>query len=1059
MAWTRTPLFNVNVANNTINNTLGGISVWVDNSGGDHASSSLNRRYFDGTIACNTFTGYSSNTTNGGVRPIDTTSLIRVGGYTSKMVSNAEQFSYQYALLDANGSSALNSNASYYYSPGLANTSFADVKQINLTLGVNFFVPANLVSPYTKQAVVASGIINGIATNMTTSLSNTSLTIASGGNFIIDDGVGDPNYANTSNWTNYSGPTTDGYLHDHTAANISGNASLTTAEANWTFNNLEPGQYEVWASWVQASNRAHDAPYSIYEGSTLRASVRVDQTLSPDLNEYQTDMSYYGGVGWHKLTGSLDIVGTSIVVKLTNNTASGTYVVADGVRIRKIGSGVLDNTSVNFNTTGYSGDLTTGWVSYSTTTGYLGGHAVTKATGNSANETRSANWTFNNLTPGDYEVWATWVPTSNRATDAPFTIFDGTTSRGTVRVNEQQAADTTNTGVAEWYGGQPFRRLGGRYAINGNQLMVKLGNNAGTSTSNEVVADAVWVRRVASTIVDDRDVNFNATPVTGNPSTGWALYGGTSTPGYLNSHYAACSTGSVGNLTACATWNFPNILPGEYEVWATWVDEATSRSANAPFVIKDGSTYITTFNVDERYNPATSGFQSESFGGVNWRNLGTANISSQQLQVILQNNTNEASHPYVIADGIRIKRIANYLIDDAEPNFTTTNLTDSWSYYASTTEHGYANDHTALNKTTSTSNATGSATWNFTNLPTGSFKVYASWREANNRATNARYQVNSSAYVTLDQTKAANSTSLANLDIRGGNETVTNFQEIGTYSPSSGNLTVTLDNYGVSQSNFVIADAIYIKYVGPLMASNQMTGDVTVGSSLTDRVPQPLIDAAIQRWQDAGITSQQLALLQGTKVEVLDLASGYLGFDDTGVVEISRDGNGAGWFIDPTPNEDSEFRNGVMVNPTGFDLLTVLEHEFGHILGFDDLPNASYPNDLMADTILPGVRKNAAESIFSLASGGPRIFSPSAVYSGAVGSESVVNTGLPVKASHRAAKDAIQVQIQPDSRQERFSNVTVLYPWANQEMNFGLDLTRYRLGIPSVRRASARRVL
>ena len=104
----------MNVANNTINNTLGGISVWVDNSGGDHASSSLNRRYFDGTIACNTFTGYSSNTTNSGVRPIDTTSLIRVGGYTSKMVSGSEQFSYQYALLDANGSLALNSNASYY---------------------------------------------------------------------------------------------------------------------------------------------------------------------------------------------------------------------------------------------------------------------------------------------------------------------------------------------------------------------------------------------------------------------------------------------------------------------------------------------------------------------------------------------------------------------------------------------------------------------------------------------------------------------------------------------------------------------------------------------------------------------------------------------------------------------------------------------------------------------------------------------------------------------------------------------------------------------------------
>jgi hypothetical protein len=88
-------------------------------------------------------------------------------------------------------------------------------------------------------------------------------------------------------------------------------------------------------------------------------------------------------------------------------------------------------------------------------------------------------------------------------------------------------------------------------------------------------------------------VNFSVTPLTGNPSTGWALYGGTSTPGYLNSHYAANSTGSAGNTTACATWNFPNILPGYYEVWATW-RQGPDRSGNAPFTIYDGSTSVMT---------------------------------------------------------------------------------------------------------------------------------------------------------------------------------------------------------------------------------------------------------------------------------------------------------------------------------------------------------------------------------------------------------------------------------------------------------------------------------
>ena len=347
-----------------------------------------------------------------------------------------------------------------------------------------------------------------------------------------------------------------------------------------------------------------------------------------------------------------------------------------------------------------------------------------------------------------------------------------------------------------------------------------------------------------------------------------------------------------------------------------------------------------------------------------------------------------------------------------------------------------------MQKSASTSNATGLATWNFTNLPSGSFKVYASWVESNNRATNARYQVNSSAYVSKDQTKSANSTSLTNLDIRVGGQPTTYFQEIGTYSSSGGNITVTLDNDGVSQGNFVIADAIYIKYVGPLMASDQFTGDITVGSVLTDQVPQPLIDAAIQRWHDAGIPPQQLAGLRGTKVEVLDLASGYLGFDDAGVVEISRNGNGAGWFIDPTPNEDSEFRFGLMVNPKGFDLLTVLEHEFGHILGFDDLPNASYPADLMADTILPGVRKNAADSIYSPTPIGSRLFDPLASVSSSLALVPTANPGLTATAPLRARPGIFSTPMVMNPTPERLSTMTVFAPQANRDASLFLDASK-----------------
>src|SRR5262249_45412482 len=39
------------------------------------------------------------------------------------------------------------------------------------------------------------------------------------------------------------------------------------------------------------------------------------------------------------------------------------------------------------------------------------------------------------------------------------------------------------------------------------------------------------------------------------------------------------------------------------------------------------------------------------------------------------------------------------------------------------------------------------------------------------------------------------------------------------------------------------------------------------------------------------------------------------------------------------------------------DLLTVVMHELGHVLGYDDLPVASHPNDLMAENIPTGVRR------------------------------------------------------------------------------------------------------
>jgi hypothetical protein len=75
---------------------------------------------------------------------------------------------------------------------------------------------------------------------------------------------------------------------------------------------------------------------------------------------------------------------------------------------------------------------------------------------------------------------------------------------------------------------------------------------------------------------------------------------------------------------------------------------------------------------------------------------------------------------------------------------------------------------------------------------------------------------------------------------------------------------------------------------------------------------------------------------------------------------------GRGWFIDPTPGDNAEFLLGsssILVAEgggpaaNGVDLLTVVMHEIGHLLGLEDLDPGANPQQLMAADLSQGVRK------------------------------------------------------------------------------------------------------
>ncbi len=139
---------------------------------------------------------------------------------------------------------------------------------------------------------------------------------------------------------------------------------------------------------------------------------------------------------------------------------------------------------------------------------------------------------------------------------------------------------------------------------------------------------------------------------------------------------------------------------------------------------------------------------------------------------------------------------------------------------------------------------------------------------------------------------------------------------------------------------------IYATAEGPLPA--------TVSTDLfTDAELASIVVEAKALWTEAlGAEDSRLALLDSIQVEVGNLPEDKLGATIGYTILIDSNAAGYGWFIDPTPADDSEFANGS--GPSGVDLLTVVMHEMGHVLGFNDL----YPeaNLLMSETLDTGER-------------------------------------------------------------------------------------------------------
>lgn len=126
---------------------------------------------------------------------------------------------------------------------------------------------------------------------------------------------------------------------------------------------------------------------------------------------------------------------------------------------------------------------------------------------------------------------------------------------------------------------------------------------------------------------------------------------------------------------------------------------------------------------------------------------------------------------------------------------------------------------------------------------------------------------------------------------------------------------------------------------------------------------------AVSRWAAAGLSDAQVQQLNRVHYEIGAIGGGALGLTAFGsrVVTLDATAAGHGWFIDLTPADDVEFADAITANElradsdspsfARMDLLTVVAHELGHVLGFEDLDALIEPHDLLTETLSTGVRR------------------------------------------------------------------------------------------------------
>jgi hypothetical protein len=369
-----------------------------------------------------------------------------------------------------------------------------------------------------------------------------------------------------------------------------------------------------------------------------------------------------------------------------------------------------------------------------------------------------ATWAFNGLQAGQYRVSATW-PTdlgAAAATNAPFTIRE--TLAGPVlaakAVNENVPPNDLSDAGSVW------EDLG-TVSISGNSLFVQL-TNVGAETW--VVADAVRIERIGNAPAAPEIAVMQGTSAVND---GGALAFGATTAGTPVS-----KTFTIYNVGATNLVLQPATAPGGFSI---------TTNFTASQVVIPGATATLTVEL----TAASAG----SFSG---------------MLSFATNDGDENPFDVFVSGTVAAVGDLPIIVDDGDSGFSTTG---SWS---TATAVGRGSDLRYLNP----SAPAGVATWSFSGLTTGQYRVSATWPTdlGAAAATNAPFTIRATGGGPALLTTTRNENVAPNDFPDAGSS----WEDLGIVSVSGSTLVVELTNVGAE--TWVVADAIRIERVGALPA-------------------------------------------------------------------------------------------------------------------------------------------------------------------------------------------------------------------------------------------------